>query len=89
MTALSLPKTSPLLALTFPTSTQNILLVTLDRPEKLNAIPGHGHQEMARVWEWMDQQPEIRCGIVTGKGRAFCAGADLEGELILFFRLRV
>ena len=80
MTSSSLPKTSPLLDLSYPTKGKNILLVTLSRPEKYNAIPSHGHTEMATIWEWMDQQPEIRCGVLTGRGKAFCAGADLSGR---------
>ena len=80
MASPTLPETSPLLILSLPTSSQNILLVTLNRPEKLNSIPSHGHREMESVWQWMDQQPDIRCAILVGKGRAFCAGADLEGE---------
>ncbi|EEH45220.2 uncharacterized protein PADG_01370 [Paracoccidioides brasiliensis Pb18] len=62
--------------LCFPTP--EILLVTLNRPESLNCISSQGHAELHEVWEWMDTEPSLRVGIITGKGRAFCAGADLK-----------
>ena len=80
MTSPPLPKTSSLLSLSLPERVEDILVVTLNRPAKLNAIPMDGHMEMAEIWSWMDEQPQIRCGILTGMGKAFCAGADLEGE---------
>ncbi|KAK2759449.1 hypothetical protein FQN54_002927 [Arachnomyces sp. PD_36] len=62
--------------ISFPTP--NILLVTLNRPESLNCINSQGHAELHELWEWMDAEPSLRAGILTGKGRAFCAGADLK-----------
>jgi enoyl-CoA hydratase/carnithine racemase len=56
----------------------HILLVTLDRPKALNAIPAPHHATYARLWQWYDSEPCLRCAIITGKGRAFCAGADLK-----------
>ena len=69
------PKTTFTL-LSFPTP--HVLLVTLNRPEKLNCINNAGHWELHHIWEWLDQEPSLRVGIVTGSGRAFCAGADLK-----------
>jgi len=60
----------------FPAPT--ILLVTFNRPKSLNCINTAGHWELDALFEWMDNEPLIRCGIVTGAGRAFCAGADLK-----------
>lgn len=60
-----------------------VLLVTLNRPRDLNCINGAGHVELDAVWSWMDREPSLRVGIVTGAGRAFCAGADLKGEIFL------
>ena len=57
----------------------NILLVTLNRPDSLNCINSEGNIELHKVWTWMDAEPSISVGIITGNGRAFCAGADLKG----------
>ncbi|KAL9137455.1 MAG: hypothetical protein Q9175_001344 [Cornicularia normoerica] len=56
----------------------HVLLVTLCRPRQLNCINGAGEQELRQVWAWMDAEPSLRIGIITGEGRAFCAGADLK-----------
>ncbi|KAJ5172632.1 Crotonase core [Penicillium capsulatum] len=56
----------------------HILLVTLTRPRSLNCINAQGHAELHAVWEWMDNEPSLRVGVLTGQGRAFCAGADLK-----------
>ncbi|KAK2746640.1 hypothetical protein FQN57_002984 [Myotisia sp. PD_48] len=62
--------------LSFPTP--EILLVVLNRPKAMNSLPSHGSVELNDVWEWMDAEPSLRIGIITGKGRAFSAGADLK-----------
>lgn len=64
--------------LSFPAP--HILLVTLSRPAFLNCINAAGHHELAAVWAWLDNEPSLRVGIVTGAGKAFCAGADLKGK---------
>ncbi|KAL5343949.1 ClpP/crotonase-like domain-containing protein [Aspergillus crustosus] len=56
----------------------HILLVTLSRPKDLNCINSTGHAELHEIWEWLDEEPSLRVGIITGEGRAFCAGADLK-----------
>ena len=53
--------------------------LTLNRPQRLNALCLQLLKELADAAEWFNQQPSVRAVIVTGKGRAFCAGADLEG----------
>ncbi|KAL8709335.1 MAG: hypothetical protein Q9220_005928 [cf. Caloplaca sp. 1 TL-2023] len=55
-----------------------ILLVTLNRPEALNCVTTAQHHELHALWQWLDNEPSMRCGIITGKGKAFCAGADLR-----------
>ena len=64
--------------LSFPNP--HTLLVTLSRPKSLNCINSAGNQELHAVWTWLDAEPSLRVGIVTGEGRAFCAGADLKGQ---------
>ncbi|KAJ5637028.1 Crotonasecore [Penicillium lividum] len=62
--------------LSFPAP--NVLLVTLNRPSALNCLNSQGHADLHEVWEWMDEEPSLRVGVITGTGRAFCAGADLK-----------
>ncbi|KAI9692900.1 MAG: hypothetical protein M1822_004894 [Bathelium mastoideum] len=70
------PPTARYALLSFPTP--EILLVTLNRPDQLNCINMDGHVELDAIWSWLDAEPTLRVGIVTGAGRAFCAGADLK-----------
>lgn len=59
---------------------ERIVQVTLTRTEKLNCIDQATSREIARIWELFDQDASLWVGIITGKGRAFCTGADLQGE---------
>ncbi|KAI0458607.1 enoyl-hydratase [Xylaria acuta] len=56
----------------------HILLVTLNRPKQLNAIPRPQHFALDTLWGWYDAEPSLRCAVITGTGRAFCAGQDLK-----------
>ncbi|KAI0592883.1 enoyl-hydratase [Biscogniauxia sp. FL1348] len=56
----------------------HILLVTLNNPAQLNAIPRAQHFGLAQLWDWYDAEPALRAAVLTGAGRAFCAGADLK-----------
>jgi enoyl-CoA hydratase/carnithine racemase len=55
------------------------MIVTLNRPEKLNAYTGLMGEEIADAFERADTDDNVRAIIVTGAGRAFCAGADVSG----------
>ncbi|WP_426413384.1 crotonase/enoyl-CoA hydratase family protein [Bradyrhizobium ganzhouense] len=55
-----------------------ILTITLNRPDKLNAYTRTMQSEMIDAFDRADQDNNIRAIIVTGAGRAFCAGADLS-----------
>ncbi|GAB7331375.1 hypothetical protein MBLNU13_g02806t1 [Cladosporium sp. NU13] len=55
-----------------------VLLVRLNRPKDLNCINQDGHAELDKIWSWLDAEPTLNVGIITGTGRAFCAGADLK-----------
>ncbi|KAL0471670.1 enoyl-CoA hydratase [Neurospora intermedia] len=70
------PPSVPNTLLSFPAS--HVLLVTLNRPAQLNAIPTSQHKRLAALWDWFDAEPALRCAVITGAGRAFCAGADLK-----------
>ncbi|HZC73079.1 MAG TPA: crotonase/enoyl-CoA hydratase family protein [Jatrophihabitans sp.] len=54
------------------------LIVTMNRPEARNALSGPMLAGMSAAWKRVDEDPEIRVCILTGAGRAFCAGADLK-----------
>jgi len=56
----------------------NILTLTLHRPEKLNAFTGQMMSELIDAFDRSDADDNVRAVIVTGEGRAFCAGADLS-----------
>lgn len=70
------PPKVPNVLVTFPKA--GILLVTLNRPKQLNCINSEMHSGLDALFKWFDNEPSLRCGIVTGTGRAFCAGADLK-----------
>jgi enoyl-CoA hydratase/carnithine racemase len=57
-----------------------VLLVRLNRPKDLNCINQDGHVELDKIWKWLDAEPTLNVGVITGTGRAFCAGADLKGK---------
>src|SRR4051812_48325038 len=55
-----------------------ILTLTMDRPEKLNAFTVTMQREMTDAFRRANRDDDIRVIIVTGRGRGFCAGADLS-----------
>ncbi|MCK6554221.1 crotonase/enoyl-CoA hydratase family protein [Candidatus Binatia bacterium] len=57
----------------------SILTITLNRPEKLNAFTTRMQHELIDACDRADADDSIRAIVVTGAGRAFCAGADLSG----------
>jgi len=61
-----------------------ILTLTLHRPEKLNAFTGTMMNEMIDVFTKVNSDDDVRAVIVTGSGRAFCAGADLSAGAATF-----
>lgn len=56
----------------------HVLIVTMNRPERKNAITGEMMAIMVDAWDQVDNDPEIRVAILTGAGGDFCAGADLK-----------
>jgi enoyl-CoA hydratase len=55
-----------------------ILWLTLNRPEVLNAADARMHTELVEVWSTIERDPSVRVAVVTGAGRAFSAGGDLQ-----------
>ena len=54
--------------------------VTLNRPERLNAIDSASDAALDGIWTEIDGDPDVRCVVLTGAGRAFCAGADMKED---------
>ncbi|KAI0132817.1 ClpP/crotonase-like domain-containing protein [Xylariales sp. AK1849] len=72
------PPSVPYTTISFPASSPGVLLVTLNRPKALNAIQRPQHFALEKLWDWFDDEPTLRVAVITGSGRAFCAGADLK-----------
>lgn len=54
--------------------------VTLDRPDRLNAVDAATETELEAIWQELEKRDDIACVVLTGAGeKAFCAGADLKG----------
>jgi enoyl-CoA hydratase/carnithine racemase len=65
---------------------EGIATVTLNRPGKMNAFTAKMMVELIHVFDLTDADDAVRVVIVTGAGRAFCAGADLSGGANTFDR---
>lgn len=55
----------------------HIATITLNRPEKHNAMNLQSYAQTTRAFEQADRDPEVRCILVTGAGRGFCSGDDV------------
>ena len=56
-----------------------VATVTLNRPDKLNALSPGMYSELADTFAALNSDDAVRCVVVTGAGRAFCAGGDIGG----------
>jgi enoyl-CoA hydratase/carnithine racemase len=61
-----------------------IATITLDRPERLNAFTKQMELDLVRAFDDVDRDDAIRAAVVTGRGRAFCAGVDLGSPGVAF-----
>ncbi len=64
--------------LLFERKDDGVLLITINRPDKLNAANARLHWELANVWPAVGNDPQTRVAVITGAGRAFCVGGDVE-----------
>jgi enoyl-CoA hydratase len=64
--------------LTFESRPNGVLVVTINRPEVLNAANARLHWEFTQIWPVVDADPKTRVVVVTGAGKAFSAGGDLS-----------
>jgi enoyl-CoA hydratase/carnithine racemase len=60
------------------TREEHVLIITLARPDLLNSLNAAACFELEKVWDDFAADPELWIAIVTGEGRAFCAGHDLS-----------
>jgi len=58
--------------------TTAVATITLNRPERLNALTFEVYKELRDTFRRLDTEPGVRAIIITGAGRAFCAGGDVE-----------
>ena len=63
---------------------QGVMTVTLNRPDKLNAFNTAMSGELIDFFQRVNSMDEVRAIVVTGAGRAFCAGADISGGSAAF-----
>ena len=56
-----------------------VATITLNRPDRLNAVGGGMHEELEDVFAQLNFDAEVNAVILTGAGRAFCAGGDVSG----------
>jgi enoyl-CoA hydratase len=64
--------------LTFERKPHGVVLITINRPERLNATNDRLHWELTQVWLTFDADDEARVAVITGAGRAFSAGGDMD-----------
>jgi enoyl-CoA hydratase len=61
----------------------NVHVISINRPEALNAVTEEVHHAFATIWKVLDADPEVRAVVTTGVGKAFSAG----GDMVMFGRL--
>ena len=55
-----------------------VATITLNRPDRLNALTFEVYSELRDVFRALDTEPNVRAIVITGAGRAFCSGGDVE-----------
>ncbi len=58
-----------------------ILVLRMNRPERLNALNTELRQSLAETWTMFRESPDLEVAILTGTGRGFCAGEDMKETL--------
>ena len=59
-------------------SNTSVATITLNRPNRLNALTFEVYQELQDTFRALDTEPGVRCIVITGAGRGFCTGGDVE-----------
>ncbi|MEM7284816.1 MAG: enoyl-CoA hydratase-related protein [Actinomycetota bacterium] len=65
--------------LTAEVGDDGVAVITMDRPERRNALTGAMLSGLAKALADVEFDPEVRCVVLTGAGGAFCAGGDVKG----------
>ena len=68
-----------------------VLRVVMNRPDKLNAADGEMHSNLTEIWRVIDADASVNAVLLTGAGKAFSAGGDLElvGKMMADFDTRM
>ena len=66
-------------------STSGVATLTLNRPERLNALTFGIYDELRRAFYELHEEEDVRAVILTGSGRAFCSGGDVEDIIGVLF----
>ncbi|MGE0045178.1 MAG: enoyl-CoA hydratase/isomerase family protein [Hyphomonadaceae bacterium] len=64
--------------LVFERPFDHVLLITINRPDRLNAVNERLHDELAEVWLTIGRDPSVHVAVITGAGQAFSVGGDLH-----------
>jgi len=59
----------------------HVATLTLDAPQRMNTISAGMLRQISVLLLWADRDPDVRCVVLTGEGRAFCAGLDLGAQM--------
>src|SRR5213592_3260041 len=62
-----------------------VATITLNRPDRLNALTFDVYRELRDAFRTLDDEPGVRAVIITGAGRAFCSGGDVEDNIGALF----
>jgi enoyl-CoA hydratase/carnithine racemase len=62
----------------YETSTNGVATITLNRPERLNALTFEVYRELTDTFAALRNEPDVRVVVITGAGRAFCSGGDVH-----------
>jgi crotonobetainyl-CoA hydratase len=61
----------------------HVATVTINRPQVMNAVDQATHERLNRIWEQIENDPEVRVVVLTGAGdRSFCVGADMSASAV-------
>src|SRR2546421_12816953 len=64
-----------------------VATITLNRPERLNALTFEVYAELRDAFAALDTEPGVRAVVITGAGRGFCSGGDVEDIIGALFGL--